>query len=71
MLMSGTMIRISTALGSFVVEIRNDLGPVADDLAAEIEQGVLHSLRTHQRVAGELRTIDIQRAEFAYEEREL
>jgi hypothetical protein len=68
---SGTMVRIGTALGSFVVEIRNDLGPVADPLAREIEEAVLYNLRNHQRVAGELRTVDIQRATFEYEVREL
>jgi hypothetical protein len=68
---SGTMVRIGTALGSFVIEIRNDLGPVADDLAHEIEAAVLDNLRTHQRVAGELRTVDIQRATFEYETRDL
>jgi hypothetical protein len=68
---SGTMIRIGTALGSFVVEIRNDLGPVADLLAREIEDAVLFHIKTHQRLAGECRTVDIQRATFDYEVREL
>jgi hypothetical protein len=67
---SGSIVRVSTALGSFVIEIINDVGPIADALAAEIESAVLERLRAHRHVAAEMGTVDIQRAEFDYETRE-
>jgi hypothetical protein len=68
---SGSMVRIGTGLGLFVVEIRNDLGPVADGLADAVEASVLSLLREHRGLVEEMRTVDIQRAEFDYEMHQL
>jgi len=68
---SGSIVRVSTALGSFAVEILNDFGPIADALAAEIEAAVLGRLRAYRHLGDEMATIDIQRAEFDYEVREV
>lgn len=68
---SGSMVRVTTALGSFAVEILNDFGPLADALAAEIEAAVLGRLRAYRHLGEEMATIDIQRAEFDYEVREV
>jgi hypothetical protein len=64
---SGSMVRVSTALGSFAIEILNDFGPLANALAAEIEAAVLGRLRAYRHLGEEMATIDIQRAEFDYE----
>jgi hypothetical protein len=63
-------VRISTALGTYAVEILNDFGPIADGLTAAIERAVLAQLHAHRHLAEELATVEIQRAEFDYEARE-
>jgi hypothetical protein len=64
---SGRVVRIGTALGSYLVVIVNDLGPVADGLTREIEGGVLDRLRAHRHIAPEMATVDLQRGELDYE----
>jgi hypothetical protein len=63
----GRIVRISTALGTFVVEIVNDLGSVADPLTADVERGVVECLRAHRHLAREMDTLEIQRGDLDYE----
>jgi hypothetical protein len=67
---SGTLVRIGTALGSFVVEIRNDVGPIAGVLADEIEQAVLALLSEYRHLIDEMASVEIERATFDYEIRD-
>ena len=64
---NGMIVRIATALGSFLVVIVNDLGTVAGPLAEEIEIGVIESLRKHRHIVAEMATIDVQRGELDFE----
>jgi hypothetical protein len=60
-------VRISTALGTFVVIVVNDLGPAADALTNEIERDVLGRLRAHRSLAPEMNTVEVQRGDLATE----
>jgi hypothetical protein len=62
----GRIVRIATALGTYVVEIVNDLGPIADPLTAEVERAVIECLRVHRHLAGEMVTVEIQRGSLDY-----
>src|SRR4051794_11406349 len=53
----GRVVRISTALGTFVVIIVNDLGPAADALTREVEQDALSRLHAHRSLAAEMNTV--------------
>ena len=64
---SGRIVRIGTALGSYLVVIINDLGPAADCLTGEIEGDVIDRLRAHRHIAPEIATVDVQRGELDYE----
>jgi len=64
---SGRIVRIGTALGSFLVVIVNDLGPAADSLSGEIERYVIDRLRAHRHIAEEMAVVDLQRGELDYE----
>jgi hypothetical protein len=64
---SGRIVRIGTALGSFLVVIVNDLGPAADPLAGEIERDVIDRLRAHRHIAEEMAIVDLQRGDLDYE----
>jgi hypothetical protein len=68
---SGRIVRIGTALGSYLVVIVNDLGPVADCLTREIEREVIERLRAHRDIAPEMATVDVQRGELDYESHDL
>ncbi|HEY7119899.1 MAG TPA: hypothetical protein VH475_25140 [Tepidisphaeraceae bacterium] len=68
---SGHIVRIGTALGTFVVEIINDFGPIADPLTADIERSVIACLRAHRKLGDELATVDIQRGELDFETHQL
>jgi hypothetical protein len=68
---SGKIVRVATALGTFVVEILNDLGPLADGLSAEIEQAVVDRIKSHQHISAEMNTVEIQRADLEYEIHEI
>jgi hypothetical protein len=61
---SGHIVRIATALGSFLVIIVNDLGPAADGLAREIESEVIGKLRAHRDLVEEMSTVDVQRGDL-------
>jgi hypothetical protein len=62
----GRVVRIGTALGTFVVEIVNELGLVADELADEIEQCVLDRIKAHRDLVAEMSTVEVQRGELDY-----
>jgi hypothetical protein len=64
---TGHVVRISTALGTYVVVILNELGPAADDMTREIEQDVLRRLRCHRGITPEMNTVEVQRGELAAE----
>ena len=59
--------RISTALGTYVVEIINDLGPAADPLTGDLEQCVIACLRAHVKIGPEMRDVDVQRGDLELE----
>ena len=48
---SGRIVRIGTALGSYLVVIVNDLGPAADCLTREIKREVIDRLRAQRYTA--------------------
>jgi len=68
---SGRVVRIGTALGSFLVEIVNDVGPAADPLTAAVERCVIECLRVHKHVVPEMEVVDLQRGDLDYEAFEL
>ena len=63
----GRIVRISTALGTYVVEVVNDLGPAADVLTREIEEDVLRRLRAHRSITDEMNSVEVQRGELEAE----
>jgi len=67
----GKVVRIATALGTFSVEIVNDMGPVADPLTADVERSVINCLRAHRHLARETAVVEIQRGELDYRVLEL
>jgi hypothetical protein len=71
LLKGGRIVRIGTALGTFMVEIVNDLGPVADPLTSDVERSVIACLRAHRHIVSEMTTIDVQRGELDFETFEL
>ena len=68
---SGRIVRVTTALGTFVVEILNDLGPLANGLSDEIELAVVDKIKSHQHISAEMNTVEIQRGDLDYEIHEI
>lgn len=62
----GTIVRIATALGTFTVDIVNDMGPIADGLTADVERSVIECLRAHRNLARETTVAEIQRGQLDY-----
>src|SRR3954468_7326525 len=60
----GQIVRIATALGTFTVEIVNELGPAADPLTADVERSVLDCLRAHRHLVRETAVAEIQRGQL-------
>jgi hypothetical protein len=67
----GRVVRIATALGTFSVEIVNDMGPIADALTAAVELSVVECLRAQRHLASEMATVEIQRGLLDYQVVEL
>jgi hypothetical protein len=63
----GRVVRITTALGTFVVEVVNDLGPIADALTADVERCVVECLRAHRHLTREMAEVELQRGDLDYE----
>jgi hypothetical protein len=63
----GRVVRITTALGTFVVEIVNEVGSIADPLTVEVELAVVECLRAHRHVAREMAVVEIQRGDLDYQ----
>jgi hypothetical protein len=64
---AGNVVRISTALGTYVVVVINELGRAADGMTREIEQDVLRRMRSHREITQEMNTVEVQRGELATE----
>jgi hypothetical protein len=60
----GKVVRIATALGTFTVEIVNDMGPVADALTADVERSVVKCLRAHRHLTKETAVAEVQRGDL-------
>jgi hypothetical protein len=62
----GSVVRISTALGTFTVEIVNEMGPIADALTADVERATIACLRAHRHLARETAVAEVLRGELEY-----